>query len=116
MYTSPVADPRDPLAVCTGFDWDRANAEKIREGHQVTPGECEEAFLNEPFLLAKDEKHSQREPRYYALGQTEAGRRLFLVFTIREQLVRVISARDMSRRERREYGRAKEEGNPSIQE
>jgi len=111
-----VAGPSDPLAACTGFDWDKANAEKIWARHQVSPGECEEAFFNEPFLVARDEKHTQREARYYALGQTEAGRKLFLVFTIRGQLVRVISARDMSRRERREYEHAKEEGNPSIQE
>jgi hypothetical protein len=111
-----VTDLPDPLSACTGFDWDRANAEKIWERHRVSPGECEEAFFNVPFLVARDEKHSQSEPRYYALGQTEAGRRLFVVFTIRAQLVRVISAPDMSRRERREYGRAKEEGNPSIQE
>ena len=116
MYTQGMASPLDPLAECTGFDWDQGNAEKVWVRHQVSPGECEEAFFNEPFLVAKDEEHSQREPRYYALGQTDAGRALFLVFAIRGELVRVITARDMSRRERREYGRAKEEGNPSIQE
>jgi hypothetical protein len=116
MYTQIVADLPDTLSACTGFDWDPANAEKIWERHQVSPGECEEAFFNEPFLVARDEKHSQGEPRYYGLGQTEAGRRLFVVFTIRGQLVRVVSARDMSRRERREYGRVKEEGSSDVQE
>jgi len=116
MYTWSVTDPLESLAGCTGFEWDRANAGKVWERHGVTPGECEEAFFNEPFLVAWDEKHSQKEPRYYALGQTDAGRKLFLVFTIRGQLIRVISGRNMSRRERREYGRGKEEGGSNVQE
>jgi uncharacterized DUF497 family protein len=109
-----MSGPLELLAACDGFEWDEANADKNWLRHGVSPGECEEAFLNEPFLVAVDEKHSQKEPRYYALGQTDAGRELFLVFTVRGQLVRVISARDMSRRERKEYGRGKEEANPSI--
>ena len=111
-----MVDPLGLLAACAGFDWDRGNAVKVWIRHQVSPGECEEAFFNAPFLVAWDEKHSQKEPGFYGLGQTDADRGLFLVFTIRGEPVRVISARDMSRRERREYWRAKEESNPSIQE
>jgi uncharacterized DUF497 family protein len=66
--------------------------------------------------VARDEKHSQQESRYHALGQTEAGRRLFVVFTLRGRLIRMISAREMSRRERKEYECGQEEGNPSIRE
>jgi len=102
------------LAGCNGFGWHKANAEKNWIRHHVSPGECEEAFFNGPFLVAGDEKHSQRGPRFYALGETDAGRGLFLVFTIRGQSVRVISARDMIRRERKEYKRGKEEAHPSI--
>jgi uncharacterized DUF497 family protein len=102
------------LSACTGFEWDEANADKNWIQHQVTPGECEEAFFNDPLLVVPDETHSKREPRFYALGQTDAGRRLFMAFTIREQLVRVISARDMSRRERKEYQRAQSEEDPSV--
>ena len=109
-----MAEPLELLAACSGFDWDEANAEKNWIRHQVSPGECEEVFFNEPFLVAGDERHSQREPSFYALGETDGGRGLFLVFTIRGQLVRVISARDMSRRERKEYKRGKEEANPSV--
>jgi len=109
-----MTDPVAVLAACTGFEWHEANAEKNWIRHRVSPGECEEAFFNEPFLIAVDERHSAKEPRYYALGQTEAGRELFVVFTVRGDLVRVISARDMSRGERKEYGRAKEEGNPRV--
>ncbi|HLC04209.1 MAG TPA: BrnT family toxin [Anaerolineales bacterium] len=109
-----MASPLDLLSACIGFDWDEANSRKIWIRHQVSPGECEEAFFNNPLLVAADEKHSQKEPRYFALGQTDAGRGLFLVFTIRRALVRAISARDMSRRERKEYERAKEERGPDV--
>jgi uncharacterized DUF497 family protein len=102
------------LSACTGFKWDEANADKNWIQHQVSPGECEEAFFNVPLLVVADVSHSKREQRFLALGQTDAGRRLFLAFTIRQQLVRVISARDMSRRERKEYTHAQSEENPSI--
>ena len=102
------------LSACTGFEWDEANADKNWIQHQVTPGECEEAFFNDPLLVVPDVGHSKREPRFLALGQTDAVQRLFLAFTIRQQLVRVITARDMSRRERKEYAHAQSEENPSI--
>ncbi len=94
--------PED-LAQCTGFQWDAGNADKNWELHKVSQGECEQVFFNRPLLVAPDVEHSQREPRYAALGQTNAARRLAVVFAIRETLIRVISARDMSRGERRIY-------------
>ncbi|RMG55666.1 MAG: BrnT family toxin [Acidobacteria bacterium] len=97
------------LVGCRGVQWDEGNAEKNRIKHGVSRLECEEPFFNEPFIVTKDEKHSQEENRYYALGQTHAGRLLFIVFTIREDMIRVISARDMSRKERRIYEKAKKE-------
>ncbi len=93
----------DDLAQWTGFQWDAGNVEKNWELHQVSQGECEQVFFNRPLLVAPDLGHSEREPRYAALGRTNAARRLAVVFTIRETLVRVIAARDMSRRERRIY-------------
>lgn len=54
-------------------------------------------------VVADDLAHSAVEPRYYVLGQTDAGRRLFIVFTIRRRRIRIISARDMSPKERRAY-------------
>lgn len=93
----------DVLAQSTGFQWDAGNADKNSELHRVSQGECEQVFFNRPLLAAPDAAHSEHEPRYAALGQTDAGRRLGVVFTIRGTLVRVISARDMSRRERRIY-------------
>jgi hypothetical protein len=94
----------DELAACTGFQWDEGNADKNWTLHQVSRSEAEETFFNRPILVAPDAK--QKEPRYAALGKTNGDRRLTIVFTVRGTLVRVISARDMSRRERRIYEEA----------
>jgi len=91
----------------TGFQWDDGNAPKVWERHQVLPAECEQVFLNRPVLIAGDLRHSKQEARHHALGLSDAERRLALVFTIRGPLVRVIAARDMSRRERRIYDQAR---------
>ena len=99
----------DPLEDCTGFDWDDANTLKNWERHRVAPEEAEDAFFHEPFVLRSDLRHSKKEKRYYALGQTAAGRRLFVVFTVRRKLIRVISARDMNRNETETYERYEEE-------
>ena len=94
------------VARCTGFQWDRHNAGKNWERHQVSIPECEEVFFNAPLIVQEDPKHSQQEPRFYCLGQTDAARALFVVFTLRGTLIRVISARDMSRKEREVYQRS----------
>src|SRR5688572_30610011 len=86
-----------------GFDWDSGNQDKNWKKHVVSPLECEQTFFNEPLLLYEDTKHSQTEKRMYLLGQTDAYRKLFIVFTVRNQLIRVISARDMNRKEREIY-------------
>jgi len=87
----------------TGFDWDVGNREKNLQKHRVSTGECEEVFFNFPLLLQDDTGHSQAEPRFLVLGQTTAGRYLFIAFTIRQKKFRVISARDMSQKERVSY-------------
>ena len=93
-----VAPRNDPLEECTGFDWDLANEGKNWERHQVTPEEAEEIFFNEPLIVRSDLRLSQREKRHYALGQTAGGRLLFAAFTVRSQLIRVVSIREMNRR------------------
>jgi uncharacterized protein len=93
----------DSLAQCEGFQWDAGNSAKIWERHTVAPAECEELFFNSPLVVGSDEEHSGVEDRLYALGQTDTGRLLFAVFTLRGRLIRVISARDMSGKERRIY-------------
>lgn len=62
-------------------------------------------FFNEPLLIVADDRHSQHEPRYHALGKTGEGRLLHIAFTLRQAdtRIRVISARDMHRKERRAY-------------
>lgn len=87
----------------TEFDWDGGNAEKNWQRHRVSQSECEEIFFNRPLVVADDELHSEDEPRLYALGQTDGGRLLFVAYTVRGEKVRVISARDMTRRERKVY-------------
>jgi uncharacterized protein len=93
----------DPAA----FDWDAGNADKNWHRHRVSQAESEQIFFNRPLVVAADEPHSQGENRNYAFGQTDAGRLLFIVYTVRGDRVRVISARDMIRRERQEYERAR---------
>jgi uncharacterized DUF497 family protein len=93
----------DILSRVEGFDWDKGNIEKNWERHKVSFVECEEVFFNEPLIVQEDEVHSTGENRYYALGRTNDERCLFIVFTIRRNKIRVISARDMSKRERRIY-------------
>ena len=94
---------RDPLEDCTGFDWDEGNLDKNWAAHGVAFWECEEVLLNRPLVVRPDYEHSRRENRYYALGQTEAGRKLFVAITVRKKLIRPISARDMTAKERRAY-------------
>jgi len=96
---------------CEGFDWDKGNVPKNWLKHDVTPFECEQIFFNHPLIVAQDEPHSNKKMRSYALGQTDLGRRLFVAFTVRKSLIRIISARDMSRREREVYN-SHEKQNP----
>jgi uncharacterized DUF497 family protein len=93
------------FARIVGFDWDQGNARKSTESHQVSQSEAEQIFFNQPLFVLIDERHSGTERRWHALGVTDAGRRLHLTFTLREDdtKIRIISARDMSRKERQFY-------------
>jgi uncharacterized protein len=94
---------QDPLDGCEGFDWDESNVQKNWEKHAITPEEAEEIFFNEPLVVRQDARHGGAEKRYYALGQTSSGRLLFAAFTIRRNLIRIISVRDMNRNETEVY-------------
>jgi uncharacterized DUF497 family protein len=98
-------DVYELIARCSGFEWDEGNLPKIRERHHVIPNECQQVFLNRPLFGAPNEKHSGEEDRYYAFGQTDAGRFLTIIFAVRGDLIRVISTRDMNRRERRTWSK-----------
>ncbi len=92
------------LENCTGFDWDKGNSLKSLEKYNVTLLESEEIFFNKPLLLENDTQHSTtKEKRYFALGITNKGRKLFCAFIIRKQKIRVISCRDMHKKERGFY-------------
>lgn len=92
------------LSAITGFDWDDGNSRKNSK-HGVSTAEAEQVFFNAPLLLLADSKHSQQEPRFHALGRTHQHRLLHITFTLRQQntLIRVISARDMHKKERSIY-------------
>ena len=89
----------------TGFDWDQGNTRKSVEKHEVSQVEAEQVFFNDPLLVLADEKHSETELRFHTLGKTDSDRLLHITFTLRAEntLVRVISARDMHRKERKIY-------------
>ena len=88
-----------------GFDWDAGNERKSGEKHAVSQFEAEQVFFNQPLLVLADQKHSQNEERYHALGKSNDARLLHITFTLRTTgtLIRVISARDMRRKERNIY-------------
>lgn len=86
-----------------GFEWDSANRDKNWQKHYVAWWECEEVFFNQPLYVSPDQRHSLKEERYYALGKTTHGRFLFVVFTRRRNRIRIVSARDMHKKERKVY-------------
>ena len=94
---------KNVLAQCTSFDWDKGNSRKNWIKHQVTPSECEQIYFNQPLIVKNDIKHSEHETRFFALGKTDGNRKLFIAFTVRKDQIRVISARDMSRKEKEVY-------------
>ena len=91
------------LANCTGFEWDFGNISKNWDKHDVSAIECEQIFFNKPLIVKRDSKHSKFENRYYALGRTDMNRLLFAVFTVRNEKIRIISARDMTVPEMERY-------------
>ena len=98
-----MVKPKDRLQSCTGFQWDDGNATKNWDSHDVTQAECEQVFFNQPLVVRRDKRHSVLETRYYALGRTDADRLLFICFTVRDESIRVISARDMTPNEIARY-------------
>lgn len=91
------------LSGCTGFDWDAGNIDKNWHRHRISDSESEEVFFNRPLVVRHDPAHSGEERRYRALGETDRGRQLLVASTVRGKLIRVISSREMTRRERRFY-------------
>ena len=94
------------LGLVVGFEWDDGNRRKIGDKHGVSQAEAEQIFFNEPLLVVDDVKHSETEMRFHAYGKTDTGRLLHVTFTLRHAgtRLRIISARDMHRKERARYG------------
>lgn len=86
-----------------GFEWDKGNKDKSWLKHLVTDHECEEVFFDSQKRILKDAIHSNRESRYILIGQTKKQRVLFIIFTIRKDKIRIISARDLNKKERSLY-------------
>ena len=96
-------DADEIISGCIGFDWDDGNLLKNWEKHGVSAAECEQVFFNHPLVTSPDVAHSSDVARFYTLGKSDSGKRLFIVFTVRNNLIRIISARDMNRKERGAY-------------
>lgn len=89
------------LPTVAGFDWDRGNREKCQK-HGVSIVVIERLFHG-PLGVLPDPEHSDREERFKAIGRTEDGRGVLIVFTLRicdgATLIRPISARYMRAKE-----------------
>ena len=86
-----------------GFQWDQGNIDKSLIKHDVKKWECGQVFFNRPLLVLDDPKHSISEKRWAAFGKTDADRLLIVIFTKRDNSIRVISAREMNKKERKFY-------------
>lgn len=87
------------------FDWDRGNLDKSRRKHGVTPEESESVFLDENSLIIPDEPHSETEDRFVIVGKSDKDRSLFVIFTMRNDKIRIISARRIHKKEVAKYGK-----------
>ncbi len=90
-----------------GFDWNKGNVEKNWLKHKVSVKECEEVFFNKPLVSFKDIQHSRIEKRFIIIGMSDSGRVLHIVYTVRNEKVRIISARSANKKERRLYENTK---------
>lgn len=100
-----MVKPNKILEQCAGFEWDHGNITKNWDKHDISTGECEQIFFNKPLMVKRDKEHSKLENRYYVLGRTNMNRLLFAVFTIQNEKIRIISARDMTDSEMERYKR-----------
>src|SRR6266480_4225268 len=84
------------------FEWDKGNIDKNKK-HKVDDKEAEEVFFDEGKVVLKDKIHSQSEERFIILGNTKKGRLLYIAFTKRRKKIRIISARDINKKEKHLY-------------
>lgn len=91
------------------FDWDRGNIHKSYEKHGIAPNEAEQVFSEEYVAISEDVVHSKSEPRFIAIGQTFEEKTLFIIYTVRGEKIRIVSARPASKKERRLYEKTKKD-------
>ncbi len=103
-----IMQPGFNISSIEGFDWDKGNSEKNWLKHRVRKEESEEVFFNKPLRIFDDQVYSKSEKRYGALGRTDGGRLLVVIFTVRNTMIRIISVRDQGRRDRRIYAAIEE--------
>lgn len=97
------------LSKIKGFQWDKGNVDKSYQKHGITPNEAEEVFVDKNVGIERDIKHQETEERYIAIGVTLNEELLFVVFTMRDDMIRVISVRRANKKERRLYEKAKKD-------
>ena len=94
------------LSKIEGFEWDNGNSKKNKDKHKVEQDECESIFFNLPLIIFYDDQHSTvKEKRYGALGKTNDERKLAIYFTIRNNMIRIISARNQGKKEKELYNK-----------
>ena len=95
------------LSKILGFEWDKGNIDKSYKKHGINPNETEEIFLDENVKIEKDVKHQQQEERFIAIGKTTEEKLLFVIFTIRIDMIRIISGRKANKKEGEVYQKGK---------
>ncbi len=89
------------------FQWDKGNIDKSLKKHGIENEEAESVFFDENSVFSEDIKHSRTEKRYQILGRSERNILLNVIFTLRGNKIRVISARKVNNKERRLYEQKK---------
>ncbi len=85
------------------FEWDENKAKSNVVKHGITFLEAVTIFADPYLLFTEDSRHSQQEEREWAIGETEKGSLIVAVFTIRDEKIRIISARKATKSERNQY-------------
>lgn len=95
------------LPIPIAFEWDKGNFDKNLIKHKITNKETEEIFKDRYLKIFTDTKHSKKEQRFVAYGTTNTDIKLTIVFTLRNKKIRVTSARNQNKKERRVYEKIK---------
>lgn len=84
------------------FEWDSGNTNKNLK-HGVSNEEAEEVFFDSDSITYFDKTHSANEHRFFVVGKTNLGRKLYIAYTVRNKKIRIISARNLNKKEYQLY-------------